>query len=68
MSELFYTCPKTKLRATTGIETNVQSLRKAWTKMLKVQCSFCGDVHEITVRETYIQAALHDATDRLGCT
>jgi hypothetical protein len=32
--------------------------------MLKVNCSRCGGVHEISVRETFINTALFEATDR----
>jgi phage FluMu protein Com len=33
--------------------------------MLKVKCPHCGELHEISVRETYINGVLDDATDRL---
>jgi hypothetical protein len=29
------------------------------------KCPYCSEVHEISVRETYINGALQDATDRL---
>ena len=45
MASLFFTCPTTHQQAPTGIETDVQSLR-------------AGEVHEISVRETYINGAL----------
>jgi hypothetical protein len=50
---------------TTGIEMDVQSLRASWKSTLKVKCPHCGGVHEISVRETYLNGALQDATDRL---
>jgi hypothetical protein len=65
VASLLFICPKTRQQASTGIETDVQSLRAAWSKKLKVHCSLCGEEHEISVRETYIKGALHDATDRL---
>jgi phage FluMu protein Com len=46
-------------------ETDVQSLRASWRSTLKVKCPHCGEVHKISVRETYINGALQDATDRL---
>jgi hypothetical protein len=64
MSQLMFTCPKTRRRAPTGLETDVQSLRAAWTKKLTVNCPLCGEVHEISVREAFVQAALHDAVER----
>ena len=65
MASLLFTCPKTNQRASTGIETDVQSLSASWKVTLKVNCPHCGEVHEISVRETYINGALSDATDRL---
>jgi hypothetical protein len=35
----------------------------AWKATLKVNCPYCGEVHEISVRETYINGALSDATE-----
>jgi hypothetical protein len=58
MSSLFFTCPTTRQQAPTGIETDVQSLRAAWKATLNVKCPHCGEVHEISVRETYINGAL----------
>jgi hypothetical protein len=66
MTSLLFTCPKTRQQAPTGVETDVQSLRAAWSKHIKVQCPRCGETHELLVRETYIEGALRDATDRLG--
>ena len=65
MAPLFFICPKTDQQAPTGIETDVQSLSASWKAMLKVNCPYCGKVHEISVRETYIDFALDAAVDRL---
>jgi hypothetical protein len=65
MATLFFTCPTTHQHVPTGIETDVQSLQAVWKASLKVKCPHCGEVHEISVRETYINGALDDATDRL---
>jgi phage FluMu protein Com len=43
----------------------VQSLSAAWKATLKVNCPYCGEVQEVSVRETYINGALSDAGDRL---
>jgi hypothetical protein len=61
IAEPFFTCPTTRQKVPTGIETDVQSLRAAWSKTLKVQCPHCGETHEFSVRETYIEAALDGA-------
>ena len=65
MAPLLFTCPKTNQQASTGIQTDVQSLSASWKVMLKVKCPHCGEVHEISVRETYINGALSDASRRL---
>jgi hypothetical protein len=65
MAPLFFTCPKTNQIAPTGIETDVQSLSAAWKATLKVNCPHCGEMHEISVRDTYINGALDDAADQL---
>jgi DNA-directed RNA polymerase subunit RPC12/RpoP len=65
MPSLLFTCPTTHHRASTGIETDIESLRKCWQRTLKVRCPYCGDVHKISVRETYINTALHDAINRV---
>jgi hypothetical protein len=43
----------------------VQSLSASWKAMLYVNCPHCGKVHEISVRETYIEGALDAAVDGL---
>ena len=65
MALLLFTCPKTNQQAPTGIETDVQSLSAAWKATLKVNCPHCGEMHEISVRDTYINGALDDAADQL---
>jgi hypothetical protein len=64
MAPLLFICPKTNQQAPTGIQTDAQSLSASWKAMLKVNCPHCGKVHQISVRETYIEGAL-DAVHRL---
>jgi hypothetical protein len=33
--------------------------------MLKIKCPHCGEVHKISVRDTYIDFAVRDPTDRI---
>jgi hypothetical protein len=60
---LNYTCPRTQQRASTGINADVESLRASWSKTLRIHCSLCGEVHELSVRETYTDGILRDACD-----
>jgi hypothetical protein len=65
MSQLIFVCPKTNQRAPTSIKTDVQSLSASWNTVQKVNCPHCGEIHEISVRDTYLDGALFDAADRL---
>jgi hypothetical protein len=64
MATLQFFCPATHQQASTWIETDVDSLRSCWCATLNVNCPHCGQVHKISVRETYIGTALNDAVDR----
>jgi transcription elongation factor Elf1 len=63
MPALFFTCPSTNQRGPTGIQADVKSLRKSWSKTITVNCSLCGRVHEFAVRDLYTESILRDATD-----
>jgi hypothetical protein len=66
MPSLLFTCPATRQKATTGIETDAQSLQSFWKATLHVKCPHCGRTHDIPVRQTFINNALDDAVARLG--
>ena len=51
--------------ASTGIETDAKSLQAAWTGTMKVDCPHCHAAHDISVRDTYIEAVAQDDSDRL---
>jgi hypothetical protein len=59
-SSLFFTCPTTHQKAPAGIETDVQSLPTSWKATLKVKCPHCGEVHQISVRKTYVNSMLDE--------
>jgi hypothetical protein len=63
MPALFFTCPSTNQRGPTGIQADVKSLRKSWSKTVTVNCSLCGRVHKFAVRELYTESILRDATE-----
>ena len=62
MASLLFNCPKTNQQVPTGIDTDVQSLRASWKTTVKVNCPHCGEVHEMSVRETYLNGVLRDVT------
>jgi hypothetical protein len=62
MGQLLFNCPITKQRAPTGVETDAQSLRASWSARIKLSCNRrCGGLHELAVRETYIDVVLEDS-------
>ena len=63
MPSLFFTCPKTRQQADTGILTDVESLRDTWSMTLNVNCPHCGEVHAVSVRETYIDDAIRNVSE-----
>jgi hypothetical protein len=65
MASLLFSCPQTHRKVPTGVETDAQSLGASWKATLNIDCPYCGAVHEIAVREAYLDSAIHAATDRL---
>jgi hypothetical protein len=63
MPSLFFTCPKTRQQADTGIMTDAESLRDTWSMTLNVNCPHCGQMHAVSVRETYIDAAIRSVSE-----
>jgi hypothetical protein len=55
---LHFTCPKTNRRTPTGVEMDVQSLRAHWRSTLRCDCPHCHDVHDICVRDVYLNGAV----------
>jgi hypothetical protein len=63
---LFFTCPATNQRVPTGIQTDAKSLQASWTSALNVNCPWCGKVHNVAVREAYMDSALSGTYDLLS--
>ncbi len=55
---LTFTCPKTKDRTPTRVEADARTLRASWKSKLLVKCPSCGGVHEISVRDAYLNGAV----------
>ena len=43
MGQLLFTCPTTKQRAPTGVETDAQSLRASWSARIRSIAHFAAD-------------------------
>lgn len=63
MPSLLFICPKTRQQADTGILTDVESLRDTWSMTLNVNCPHCGEMHAVSVRETYIDDAIRNVSE-----
>ena len=63
MPSLFFTCPNTRHQADTGIMTDAESLRDTWSMTLNVNCPHCGEMHAVSVRETYIDDAIRNVSE-----
>jgi hypothetical protein len=60
VTDMLVTCPTTKQRLSTGIHTDAKSLQACWKQVLSIKCPHCKEVHEISVRQAYLQGALDD--------
>ena len=58
VASLLFTCPNTSRKLSTGVEMDVPGLRAHWNSTLRVDCPHCRDVHDISVRQVYMDAAL----------
>ena len=43
--------------------TDVESLPDTWSMTLNVNCPHCGQMHAVSVRETYIDAAIRNVSE-----
>jgi hypothetical protein len=58
MGSLLVRCPNTFAVIDTGVETDAASLALAWRSTLRFHCPHCNEVHEVRVREAYMQDVL----------
>jgi hypothetical protein len=55
---LLFTCPKTGQKVRTGVEMDVQGLRANWKSTLRLDCPHCDTLHDVRVREVYLNSAV----------
>jgi hypothetical protein len=58
VASLLFTCPNTSRKLSTGVEMDVPGLRAHWNSTLRLDCPHCRGVHDISVRQVYMDAAL----------
>ena len=61
MGPLLAYCPNTSKPIETGIENDPAGLKKSWDVMLRLDCPHCGKVHEIRVRDAFVQGEIAPA-------
>jgi len=57
MERLFFICPTTRRTVDVGISTEIGTLLRIKSRILRGECTACGQVHEWAVREAVLHAA-----------
>jgi hypothetical protein len=65
---LHFFCPTTHQQVPTDIKTDLQSLCASWRSTVNIHCPHCRQVHEISVRDTYLSGALVSAAMDIAIT
>jgi hypothetical protein len=54
MERLMFACPLTKRRVDVGVETEINTLLRIRTQVLRAKCPDCGQWHEWPVSEAFL--------------
>jgi hypothetical protein len=57
MERLFFICPVTERTVDVGISTEIGTLLRIKSRMLRSDCPACGQVHEWAVRDAVLPRA-----------
>jgi predicted RNA-binding Zn-ribbon protein involved in translation (DUF1610 family) len=58
MEKLIFVCPKTRQQVDIGVTTEIITLLRIRSRMVRAHCPACGDTHEWPVRDaSLVQAA-----------
>lgn len=57
MERLFFTCPATRRRIDSGVETEIGTLLQIKSEKVRQRCPACGQVHEWIVRDAELPKA-----------
>jgi predicted RNA-binding Zn-ribbon protein involved in translation (DUF1610 family) len=58
MEKLIFVCPKTKQQVDIGVTTEIGTLLRIRSRIVRAQCPACGETHEWPVRDAWlVQAA-----------
>jgi predicted RNA-binding Zn-ribbon protein involved in translation (DUF1610 family) len=58
MEKLIFVCPKTNQQVDIGVGTEIGTLLRIRSRMVRARCPACGETHEWPVRDAWlVQAA-----------
>ncbi len=57
MERLIFTCPTTRQQVDIGVTTEIGTLLRIRSRVVKAQCPACGETHEWPVRDAQLRAA-----------
>jgi hypothetical protein len=57
MERLYFVCPKTGRRVDVGVESELDTLLRIRSNVLRTQCPACGERHEWPVSDAYLSKA-----------
>jgi predicted RNA-binding Zn-ribbon protein involved in translation (DUF1610 family) len=58
MEKLFFLCPKTDRQVDIGVATDIGTLLRIRSRLVRAQCPACGETHEWPIRDArLVQAA-----------
>jgi hypothetical protein len=58
MEKLMFVCPKTDRQVDIGVATEIGTLLRIRSRVVRAQCPACGETHEWPVRDAWlVQAA-----------
>jgi hypothetical protein len=57
MERLFFICPTTRRAVDVGISTEIGTLLRIKSRVLRSECAACGQVHEWAVRDAVLPQA-----------
>ena len=57
MERLIFTCPKTQQQVDIGVTTEIGTLLRIRSRVVRSYCPACGGTHEWPVRDAQLKAA-----------
>ena len=57
MEKLIFVCPKTNSQVDIGVATEIGTLLRIRSSLVRAQCPACGEIHEWPVRDAWLVLA-----------